>query len=60
LRSGTRQPRPAPVPVPARVPAVIVEAGAIAEADAPLDMEADLITGAAREVEEDCATPLCM
>ena len=27
---------------------------------AALDMEADLITGTAREVEEDCATPLCL
>jgi MFS family permease len=75
LRSARRQPRPAPVPVPvpARVPAVIVEAGAVADAEAALDgtalamaseaapdLEADLLTGTAREVEEDCATPLCL
>ena len=29
--------------------------------DAALDVEAaDLITGTAREVEEDCGTPLCL
>ena len=60
LRSTRRQARPAPVPVPARVPAVIVEAGAVADVDAALDMDTDLITGAAREVEEDCVTPLCL
>jgi hypothetical protein len=60
LRTRTRQARPVPVPVPARVPAVIVEAGAIADAEVALDVEPDLITGAAREVEEDCATPLCL
>jgi MFS family permease len=59
LRSGARQARPAPVPVPARLPAVIVEAGAVADVETALDMEADPITGPAREVEEDCATPLC-
>ncbi len=61
------------VPVPARVPAVIVEAGAVADVDAALagtapaaatgaalDLESDLVTGTAREVEEDCATPLCL
>ena len=39
---------------------MIVEAGAVADPEAALDMEPDLITGTAREVEEDCATPLCL
>ena len=59
LRSGARQARLAPVAVPARVPAVIVEAGAVADVEAPLDLEDDHLTGPAREVEEDCVTPLC-
>ncbi|HZC61926.1 MAG TPA: MFS transporter [Streptosporangiaceae bacterium] len=74
LRSARRQVRPAmaPVPVPALTPlAEVVPAPALvtdpalatdaALATEPaLDMEADLITGTAREVEEDCATPLCL
>ena len=64
LRSAARQARPAPVQVPAqvpaRVPAVIVEAGAVADVEAALDLEDDHLTSPAREVEEDCATPLCL
>jgi MFS family permease len=63
LRSAARQARPAPVQVPAqvpaRVPAVIVEAGAVADVEAGLDLEDDHLTSPAREVEEDCVTPLC-
>ena len=65
LRSARQGQVPAPVPVPARVPAVIVEAGAIADvATGPpgrgWTWRRDLITGTARELEEDCATPLCL
>jgi hypothetical protein len=38
---------------------VIVEAGAVADVEAALDLEDDHLTGPAREVEEDCVTPLC-
>jgi MFS family permease len=51
---------PVPVPAPVRVPvAEAAEAPAIAM-EATLAVEADLVTGTAREVEEDCATPLCL
>jgi hypothetical protein len=39
---------------------VIVEAGAVADVEAALDLEDGHLTGTAREVEEDCATPLCL
>ena len=60
LRSARRGLRPAPVPVPAlvRVPAAGPEPAMVTEA--VLDGEVDLVTGTAREVEEDCATPLCL
>ena len=60
LRSARRGPRPAPVPVPvpARVPAAGLEPAMVTEA--ALDGEVDLVTGTARELEEDCATPLCL
>jgi hypothetical protein len=64
LRSARRQVRPAPVPARTPVAEVVptpVLVTEVAMATEPaLDMEADLITGTAREVEEDCATPLCL
>ena len=74
LRSARSQVRPVPVPVlaTARVraidgtPAPAMAANAAPETDAASATDAapmtapDLITGLAREVEEDCATPLCM
>ena len=68
-------PVPVPVPAqvtaarPALADAALADAAPAdaAQADAApamtvdaLDVEADLITGTAREIEEDCATPLCM
>jgi hypothetical protein len=49
-----------PIPVPARVRLPAAGPAPAGAADTALDSEADLITGTAREVEEDCATPLCL
>ena len=70
-RRGRLAPVPAPAPVPVRAPARAALAGVapapalvtdVAMAtDVALGVEPDdLITGTAREVEEDCATPLCL
>ena len=67
LRSARRglRPAPVPVPVPARVPAASPDPVAARRSGRGVSgggagREADLITGTAREVEEDCATPLCL
>jgi MFS family permease len=60
LRSARPVARPVPIPVPARVRLPAAGPAPAGAADTALDSEADLITGTAREVEEDCATPLCL
>ncbi len=75
LRSARPQARPAPilVPAPVRLPAAGPAPAVLADtvladtvladavlAGAALDSKPDLVTGTAREVEEDCATPLCL
>jgi hypothetical protein len=60
LRPARPVARPVPIPVPARVRLPAAGPAPAGAADTALDSEADLITGTAREVEEDCATPLCL
>jgi MFS family permease len=60
LRSARRDVRLAPIPVPAPVSVPVADPDPAVVTDAALAVEADLITGTAREVEEDCTTPLCL